>query len=170
MRHNKKDIFKLDFWMFFVKHSLNLYAESANTKAKQKLLGEHKGGGEIYTSASIRQHGQIFVGKDVLIGPGCNLWPGTGKIILKDNILLGPGVQIFASNHQFEKKEIIATQPNTAKDVLIESDCWIGANSIINAGVTLGEGTVVASGSVVTRDTEPYSIVGGVPAETIARR
>ncbi|MFE4121348.1 acyltransferase [Priestia sp. YIM B13486] len=170
MRHNKKDIFKLDFWMFFVKHSLNLYAESANTKAKQKLLGAHKGGGEIYTSASIRQHSQIFVGKEVLVGPGCTLWPGTGKIILKDNILLGPGVQIFGSNHQVKKGEIIRTQAYTAGDVIIESDCWVGANSTINAGVTLGEGTVVASGSVVTKDTEPYSIVAGVPAKLISRR
>ncbi|GGL56520.1 acyltransferase [Sporolactobacillus putidus] len=170
MRFNKKDLVKIDFWKFVLKSLLNQYAESASTRGKRKLLGGFGGGGEIYPSASIRQHRQIFIGKEVTIGPKCTLWPGTGKIILKDDVLLGPGVQIFASNHGLKKEGIIRLQEFVSGDVVIGSDCWLGANSIITAGVTLGQGTVVAAGSVVTKDTPDYSIVAGVPAKIIAYR
>ena len=52
----------------------------------------------------------------------------------------------------------------------IEDDCWIAANTIILAGVTIGRGSVIAAGSVVTKDVPPYSIVGGVPAKVIKSR
>ena len=51
--------------------------------------------------------------------------------------------------------------------IVVEDDVWIGANAIIMSGVTLSKGTIVATGSVVTKNTEPYSIVGGVPAKLI---
>jgi acetyltransferase-like isoleucine patch superfamily enzyme len=54
--------------------------------------------------------------------------------------------------------------------VKIEDDCWIAANTVILAGVTIGRGSVVAAGSVVTKDVPPYSIVGGVPAKVIKSR
>lgn len=54
--------------------------------------------------------------------------------------------------------------------VVVEDDVWIGYGAIILSGVTLGEGCIVASGSVVTRDVPPYSIVGGNPAKPISER
>jgi acetyltransferase-like isoleucine patch superfamily enzyme len=54
--------------------------------------------------------------------------------------------------------------------VIIEDDCWIAANSIILAGVTIGKGSVVAAGSVVTENVAPYSVVAGVPAKFIKSR
>ena len=54
--------------------------------------------------------------------------------------------------------------------VKIEDDCWIAANTVILAGVTIGRGSVIAAGSVVTKDVPPYSIVGGVPANVIKSR
>lgn len=53
---------------------------------------------------------------------------------------------------------------------MIEDDCWIGANVTILKGVTIGRGSVVAAGAVVTKSCEPYSIVGGVPAHLIKMR
>ena len=53
--------------------------------------------------------------------------------------------------------------------IVIESDCWIGFDSIISKGVTLGRGSIVASGSVVTKSTEPFSVVGGNPAKFIKK-
>ena len=50
------------------------------------------------------------------------------------------------------------------------NDVWIGANCIITAGVTIGEGAVVAAGSVVTKDVKSYAIVGGIPAKIIRMR
>ena len=58
----------------------------------------------------------------------------------------------------------------TKKFVKIEDDCWIAANSIILAGVTIGKGSVIAAGSVVTKDVPAYSVVAGVPAKIIKSR
>lgn len=56
------------------------------------------------------------------------------------------------------------------ENISIEDDVWIGTRSVILAGIPLARGTVVAAGGVVTKDTEPYSVVAGVPARIISRR
>ena len=53
---------------------------------------------------------------------------------------------------------------------MIGNDVWIGSNVIIMSGVRIGDGAVIAAGAIVTKNVEPYSIVGGVPAKTIRRR
>jgi acetyltransferase-like isoleucine patch superfamily enzyme len=53
---------------------------------------------------------------------------------------------------------------------MIESDAWLGANSIILPGTTVGRGAVVAAGAVVTADVAPYSVVGGIPARVLSTR
>ena len=55
-------------------------------------------------------------------------------------------------------------------DTVIQSDAWIGMNAIIMPGVTIGEGAIVAAGSVVSKDVPPYTIVGGNPAKEIKKR
>ena len=64
------------------------------------------------------------------------------------------------SNHRFE----------TSKKTTIENDVWIGSNCLIKSGVTIGDGAIIGMGSVVTKDVEPYSIVGGNPAKLIRKR
>ena len=59
---------------------------------------------------------------------------------------------------------------NVEEGIIIEDDCWIAANSILLAGVTIGKGSVVAAGSVVTENVPPYSVVAGVPAKWIKSR
>jgi acetyltransferase-like isoleucine patch superfamily enzyme len=62
------------------------------------------------------------------------------------------------------------TQPYKRRPIIIEDDVWIGACAIILKGVTIGEGAIVAAGSVVTKNVEPYSLVGGNPAKLIKYR
>ena len=85
--------------------------------------------------------------------------------------MISPRVSIFAENHDFDNPNIIMKEQGvTKKFVKIEDDCWIAANSIILAGVTIGKGSVIAAGSVVTKDVPAYSVVAGVPAEIIKSR
>ena len=60
--------------------------------------------------------------------------------------------------------------PENDKDVIFEGDNWIGMNSTILKGCTIGRGCIVAAGAVVNKSTPPYSIVGGVPAKVLKMR
>lgn len=85
--------------------------------------------------------------------------------------MIGPGVIIWSQNHKYESPSIpIRVQGYERRKVIIDRDVWIGAAAVILPGVHLAEGTVVAAGSVVTKSTEPYSVVAGVPARVIGNR
>lgn len=95
---------------------------------------------------------------------------GPGKITIGRGSLLGPHVILAAGNHGYGGEVPIQQQPYTGVGITVEEDVWICANACITDGVTLAKGTVVAAGAVVTKNTEPYSIVGGIPARVIGYR
>jgi len=112
----------------------------------------------------------LKVGNNSNIGPfayiGCS-----GMISIGNNVMISPRVSIYAENHNFFRSDIpMKEQGVTRKDIVIEDDCWLAANSIILAGVTIGKGSIVAAGSVVTNSIPPYSIVAGIPAKVIKMR
>ncbi|OYZ00888.1 MAG: acetyltransferase [Sphingobacteriia bacterium 28-36-52] len=112
----------------------------------------------------------LKVGDHSNIGPysyiGCS-----GKITIGNNVMISPRVSIYAENHVFDDANIpMKEQGVTQSAVTIEDDCWIAANSIILAGVTIGKGSVIAAGSVVTKSVPPYSVVAGIPAKVIKQR
>ena len=85
--------------------------------------------------------------------------------------MMSPRVSIYSENHNFsETTKPMIEQGVTRSFVKIEDDCWLAANSVILAGVTVGKGSVVAAGSIVTKDVPPYSIVAGNPARIIKSR
>lgn len=94
-----------------------------------------------------------------------------GPVEIGDDCIFGPNVSLFSENHNFHDREVpIRLQGATRKGIKIGKDCWFGANSVVLDGVTVGDGCVIAAGAVVTKDVEPFSIVGGVPAKVIGRR
>ena len=94
--------------------------------------------------------GQVTIGKDVLIAPNC---------------------MILAGNHGFEDPDILINrQPIMRKPIVIEDNVWIAGRCNITAGVTIGHGSVIGAGSVVTKDIPPMSVAVGVPAKVIKRR
>ena len=126
----------------------------------------------------------IFIYPGVWITPGKNLKIGnhvdiakdviitsTGGVTIGDRTLIGYRTQILSANHSIPPiGEPFPISGDSFKEIIIENDVWIGANCIITAGVTIGEGAVVAAGSVVTKNVAPNSIVGGVPAKIIKMR
>ncbi|WP_168173919.1 DapH/DapD/GlmU-related protein [Thioclava sp. F36-6] len=87
-------------------------------------------------------------------------------------VMIGPDFLVTGNNHNYNLagKPIIFSGRPSARNCVIEDDVWIGARVTVMMGVRIGRGAVVATGAVVTRDVEPYSVVGGVPARFIKWR
>jgi acetyltransferase-like isoleucine patch superfamily enzyme len=104
------------------------------------------------------------------IGPysyvGCS-----GYIEIGSRVLMGPRVNLMGENHAFQRTDIpMKEQGVTRERLIIEDDVWIGVNATLLAGITIGRGSIIAAGAVVTKDVPPFSIVGGVPARLIKSR
>lgn len=105
----------------------------------------------------------------VFISYGCQIWP---RVEIGAYTLLAPNVMIVGGDHVMDKPGtpiIFSGRPKMPRTT-IGRDCWLGANVIIMAGSNVGEGSVVAAGSVVTKDIPPMEIWGGVPARKIRDR
>ena len=121
--------------------------------------------------------GNMILGNDVSINSDCLFINSRAKVIIGDHVMLAPRVTVITGDHRIDIKEKFMTEvhddeklPENDLDIVFQGDNWIGANSTILKGVHIGEGAVVAAGSVVTKDVPPYSIVGGVPARVIRKR
>lgn len=78
-------------------------------------------------------------------------------------------VCLCTGTHQIDAHEREETGGSYALPIRIEDECWISVGAKILPGVTIGKGSTVAAGAVVTKDVEPYVVVGGVPAKVIKR-
>lgn len=101
----------------------------------------------------------LIMGEHSSIGPygyiGCS-----GKITIGKNVMLGPKCSLFAENHVFSNTESsIKSQGVHKKGITIEDDCWIGSNVTILDGVTIGKGSVIGAGTLVTKDIPAGSVV-----------
>ncbi|HEY8515482.1 MAG TPA: DapH/DapD/GlmU-related protein [Candidatus Binatia bacterium] len=136
-----------------------------------RLLFAHWGGfGFICRNVNFIHSYGIRIGRNYHINTGC-LFDGRGGLTIGDNVLIGPNVVIVSSQHHWSDPSLpIIQQGHRSAPIVIGDDVWIGANSVVTPGVTIATGTVVGSGSVVTKSTEPYTIVAGVPARVIGRR
>lgn len=99
--------------------------------------------------------------------------PGNSKGLIKigNNVRIAPNVMMISANHVFENPDIpIREQGMEVKPITIEDDVWVAGRVNIIAGVTIGKGSVIGAGSVVTKDIPPYSVAVGVPAKVIKER
>ncbi len=130
------------------------------------------------------------IGKGVVIYPGVWIAPGRNLIIgdyvdlakdvlittsggveIGERTLIGYRTQIISSDHTIPPiGEPFPISGDNHMKIIIGKDVWIGGNCLITAGVTIGDGAVVAGGSVVTKDIPENAIVGGVPAKIIKMR
>lgn len=119
----------------------------------------------IHTNVRFNHAYRITAGQHLNVNWG-TLIDGRGGIEIGDYALIGPSVYIGSTNHVVNptRGEPRALQGHTDKPVKIGSNTWIGANSMICPGVTIGDDSIVAAGSVVTKDVPPCVMVAGNPA------
>lgn len=129
------------------------------------LYGLKIGNSVIHMGVKMFSPWNIKVGDNVLIHFDC-FFDGRGVLEIKDNIDISFGVKIFTEQHDLNSDEY----GTIANKVVINNHAVIGSYSMILPGVTIGEGAVVAAGSVVTKSVAPYVVVGGVPAREIKKR
>jgi len=112
----------------------------------------------------------LTIGDNIYIGNNCMLH-AEGGITIGSDTMIGPYTTVWTSNHIFRDKKIpIRLQGSRNEAVVIEDDVWIGANVVILPGVTVGKGSVIGAGAVVTKNIKPYIVVGGNPARMIRAR
>ncbi|WP_411994833.1 sugar O-acetyltransferase [Agarivorans sp. DSG3-1] len=116
----------------------------------------------------------VFIGDDVFINTNFTL-VNSGKITIGDRVMIAPNVSLFSINHALDP-ELRKTYINQQGErevidypapITIGDDVWIGGHAVILAGVTVGNGSVIAAGAVVTKDVPSSVLVGGNPAKVI---
>lgn len=139
--------------------------------------------GSIDLQPDVRLSARTVLSGDVTVGTRTNLEPECeliGDVEIGNYCAIARNTIFQETNHQTEKPSIQrrlyetvleSELPYTTKGpITVGSDVWFGARSIVLSGVTIGHGAVVAAGSVVTNDVEPYAIVAGTPAERVGWR
>jgi acetyltransferase-like isoleucine patch superfamily enzyme len=107
---------------------------------------------------------EIRVGQNVFINQNCTFYD-LGGLDVGDDVMIGPNVSLITSGHPLAPAQRRTT--TIGKPIVIEKNVWIAAGAIIIGGVTVGENSVVAAGSVVTKDIPPNTLAGGNPARII---
>jgi maltose O-acetyltransferase len=155
-------------WLF---NSFPCFLGFALRSGIYKLLLKELGGfAWIQSRVTVVYSYKLKVGKFFAVNSGTYI-NAMGGITIGDHVVIGPNVTISSGKHPIEGKlPPIITRPSNPLPIIIEDDVWIGAGAAILPGITLKKGTVVGANSVVTRDTEEYSVVVGAPARKVRLR
>ena len=164
----RKKVYKDDFHKFmnhFRKQLANFIPDiSLGYRMKKSVLNF----GEIGNNCIIRngiqyRYGQnIYLRDNILINYSC-LFLDSEIILIDENVSLGPGVHIYTINHKKDYGGLTSTK----SPVYIGKNVWVGGNSTILPGISIGENSVIGAGSVVNKNVEPNSLYVGVPAKRI---
>lgn len=131
------------------------------------LLGDRV---TIRSFVNLAGNGTIKIGNRTTINEYCAI-TAVRQVVVGSDCMFGPGVTVLDVDHEFaDLEKPMAQQGYRTESVTIGNDVWLGTGAVVLRGVTIGDGAVVGANSVVTKDVQPYEIVGGVPAKTIGRR
>ena len=130
---------------------------------KNAHITTYYGGAAHYISSDLVTERNVYIGPRSLI---------YAKVRIGAYSMLANDVYIIGGDHRFDipGTPMLYSGRAELKETTIGCDCWIGARSTIMCGVNIGDGSIIAAGSIVTKDVEPYSIYGGIPAKKIKNR
>jgi galactoside O-acetyltransferase len=163
-------------YSFLIKHRFRRCGRGLRLKLSTDITGHRNisigrdfvsmGGLHLYAD----DNGYIEIGDNCSLNTNIQLGAAKGRLIIGNDVMIAANVVIRAANHGIAKHMPMFAQPSVSGEIVIEDDVWIGSNAVITSNVRVARGTVVGAGAVVTKSTEPYSIVGGVPARKIGER
>jgi acetyltransferase-like isoleucine patch superfamily enzyme len=150
-----------------------LYLKSTMLKLCMKKFKYFHNTAEFRPGAYAIGCSRISIGKRVVIRPGTMLHADTREngagIVIEDNVLMGSGIHIYVDTHKFDNSDtpLIDQGFYESREIILRNGCWIGANTIILPGVTVGENAVVGAGSIVTKDIPARTVAVGNPAKVV---
>lgn len=136
-------------------------------KTLAKKVGDNV---SVHEDVYIKNPQNLSVGDNVSIHPMCYI-EALGGLNIGSDVSIAHGTTIMTTDHNYKAKDMpIKDQGVIQKSVNIQDNVWIGAKATILCGNTIGTGSVIAAGAVVTKDVAENSIMGGVPAKLIGAR
>jgi len=115
--------------------------------------------------------GSLRIGNNFTLNTNSQLGASFGKITIGNDCAIASNCVLRASNHTFNNPDIsFRNQGHTYGEIFLEDDVWISSNCVVTANTSIARSSIVGAGSVVTKDIEAYSVVGGVPAKLIRKR
>lgn len=167
---------KVLFCIYFPFFVINRSLSNHSVLYKTRLLMFMKIGLKSHPSVKLQSGVQLNGVKNIQIDENCFIGKSTKITAYESNVSIGKNTLIASNcliinrNHLMKKDSLIKDQGYVYSPIKIGNDVWIGSNCTILPGVTIHDGAVIAANSVVNKDVEAYSVVGGVPAKIISRR
>ncbi|KKY31317.1 putative nodulation protein l [Diaporthe ampelina] len=149
----------------------NQFRQDEAAGLRSKLLADLLG--RVGTGCVIEPPFRPDYGCNIVIGSDCFFNWGltildTSLVIIGDRVQIGTGVSIITAGHETSVLSRIKFV-EWGKPIRVEDDCWIGANAVILPGVTIGRGSTIGAGAIVSRDVPPYSVAVGIPARVVKK-
>ena len=158
-------IFVIGLWMMLLKVNGHIPSHFLRRIGYMCLGFRFPRSTTVYSGQEIRKPNNIEIAENTIIGHSCIL-DGRQGISIGNNVNLSTGVWIWTLQHD-PQDPFFGTKGG---QVVVEDYVWLSCRTVILPGVKVGEGAVVAAGAVVSKDVEPWSIVGGIPAKKIGER
>lgn len=115
--------------------------------------------------------GSISIGRNATVNQYVVIY-GEGGVSIGDDVMIASHCALFAGNHRYDRTDIPMREQGTYSKggITIEDDVWLGCHCVVLDGVTIGRGSVLAAGAVISGNVAPYSIMAGVPGKCIGTR
>lgn len=153
---------KLFRFIFSIKNSFCRFCRECSLRLMLNECGDEL---KVFGHVDIDMASKVRLGKNVSLNQGVVISAKYSDVTIEDNVVISSNCVIASVGYDFTGENYPANHYDAP--VVIKNKAWIGANATVVPGVTIGEGAVIAAGAVVTKDVEPRTLVGGIPAKLI---